>query len=183
MNKQLEELSLTDSLTKLPNRRCAIRKLKAYWQESTHNNEPLVCIMIDVDYFKQVNDSAGHDAGDRLLTELSQTLADSFRSDDVVCRLGGDEFFVICPNTDAQGGVHIAELTRHKVNQMLVPVGESVWRGSISVGVAQRTDAMIDYNDLIKAADEAVYQSKSEGRNKVNAVHSELLQPNYQSAF
>ena len=183
VNKQLEELSLTDSLTKLPNRRCAIRKLKAYWQESTHNNEPLVCIMIDVDYFKQVNDSAGHDAGDRLLTELSQTLADSFRSDDLVCRLGGDEFFVICPNTDAQGGVHIAELTRHKVNQMLVPVGESVWRGSISVGVAQRTDAMIDYNDLIKAADEAVYQSKSEGRNKVNAVHSELLQPNYQSAF
>ncbi|MCG9582820.1 bacteriohemerythrin [Vibrio tubiashii] len=182
-NKQLEELSLTDSLTKLPNRRCAIRKLKAYWQESTHNNEPLVCIMIDVDYFKQVNDSAGHDAGDRLLTELSQTLADSFRSDDLVCRLGGDEFFVICPNTDTQGGVHIAELTRHKVNQMLVPVGESVWRGSISVGVAQRTEAMTDFNDLIKAADEAVYQSKSEGRNKVNAAHSELLQPNYQSAF
>ena len=94
-NKQLEELSLTDPLTQLPNRRCAIRKLKAYWQESTYNQEPLVCIMIDADNFKQVNDSAGHDAGDRLLVELAQTLNDSFRSDDLVCRLGGDEFFVI----------------------------------------------------------------------------------------
>ncbi|KLN67211.1 GGDEF domain-containing protein [Vibrio sp. VPAP30] len=172
-NKQLEELSLTDSLTQLPNRRCAIRKLKAYWQESTQDREPLTCIMIDVDYFKQVNDSAGHDAGDRLLTELAQALADSFRSDDLVCRLGGDEFFVICPNTNAEGGVHIAELTRHIVNQMLVPAGENVWRGSISVGVAERTTDMLDYNDLIKAADKAVYDAKSKGRNQVSAFKAE----------
>jgi len=172
-NKQLEELSLTDSLTQLPNRRCAIRKLKAYWQESIQHQEPLTCIMIDVDYFKQVNDTAGHDAGDRLLTELAQTLADSFRSDDLVCRLGGDEFFVICPNTNSEGGVHIAELTRHKVNQMLVPVGETAWRGSISVGVAERTTEMFDFNDLIKAADQAVYNAKSKGRNQVSAFKAE----------
>jgi hemerythrin len=175
-NKQLEELSFTDSLTKLPNRRCAIRKLRVYWQESTDNGEPLVCIMIDVDYFKQVNDTAGHDAGDRLLIELAQTLNDSFRSDDLVCRLGGDEFFVICPNTDLEGGAHIAELVRKKVNQMLVPVGESVWRGSLSVGVAERTESMADTNALIKAADEAVYEAKSLGRNIVAIadVHSLL---------
>jgi len=126
--------------------------------------------MIDVDYFKQVNDTAGHDAGDRLLVELAQTLADSFRSDDLVCRLGGDEFFVICPNTDLAGGMHIAELTRNKVNQMLVPVGQSVWRGSISVGVGERTSTMNDFNDLIKEADNAVYRSKSEGRNRVSSA-------------
>lgn len=166
-NKQLEQLTLTDSLTKLPNRRCAIRSLKAYWQESVQNHEPLVCIMIDVDYFKQVNDTAGHDAGDRLLIELAQTLSDSFRSDDLVCRLGGDEFFVICPNTDLEGGMHIAELVRHKVNQMLIPVADSVWRGSISVGVGERNDTMIDFNGLIKQADNAVYKAKSLGRNRV----------------
>lgn len=171
-NKQLEELSLTDSLTNLPNRRCAIRKLKVYWQESVQNNEPLVCIMIDADYFKQVNDTAGHDAGDRLLIELSQNLAHSFRSDDLVCRLGGDEFFVICPNTDLEGGLHIAEITRDRVSQMLVSVGESVWRGSISVGVGVRTPNMNDYNDLIKVADNAVYLAKSSGRNQVATVQS-----------
>lgn len=174
-NKQLEELSLTDSLTKLPNRRCAIRKLKVYWQESVQHNEPLVCIMIDADYFKQVNDTSGHDAGDRLLVELAQTLQHAFRSDDLVCRLGGDEFFVICPNTDLEGGLHIAEITRQKVNQMLVPVGESVWRGSISVGVGERSSKMSDYNDLIKLADSAVYVAKSSGRNQVATIQSKDL--------
>lgn len=171
-NKQLEQLSLTDSLTKLPNRRSAIRQLKAYWTESIQNDEPLVCIMIDIDFFKQVNDTAGHDAGDRLLIEIAQTFSDSFRSDDFVCRLGGDEFFVICPNTDLQGGIHIAELTRKTVNQMLVPVGESVWRGSISVGVAERCGEMSDEHQLIKAADDAVYQAKSQGRNQVSFISS-----------
>lgn len=178
-NKQLEELSLTDSLTKLPNRRCAIRKLKAYWTESLHSNEPLVCIMIDADYFKQVNDSAGHDAGDKLLIDLAQTLQHSFRSDDLVCRLGGDEFFVICPNTDLQGGAHIAEMTRDKVNQMLVPVGDSVWRGSISVGVAERLPVMKSYNDLIKAADNAVFEAKAQGRNKVVLAENNITLENF----
>lgn len=167
VNKQLEELTLTDSLTQLPNRRFAIRQLKAYLQESERNNEPLVCIMIDADYFKQVNDTAGHDAGDRLLIELAQVLADSFRSDDLVCRLGGDEFFVICPNTDLEGGLHIAELTRKKVSEMSVPAGNSTWNGSISIGVGERTEEMSDYNELIKAADNAVYAAKSKGRNCV----------------
>ncbi len=169
-NKKLEELSLTDSLTQLPNRRCAIRKLKAYWHEAEQNAEPLVCIMIDADNFKQVNDSAGHDAGDRLLVELSQTLSDSFRSDDLVCRLGGDEFFVICPNTDLQGGVHIAEITRQTVSEMLIQTGTGVWHGSISVGVAEKSADMADYNDLIKQADNAVYAAKSQGRNRVAII-------------
>ncbi|NOJ22491.1 GGDEF domain-containing protein [Vibrio coralliilyticus] len=178
-NKQLEELSLTDPLTQLPNRRCAIRKLKAYRHESTLNQEPLVCIMIDADNFKQVNDSAGHDAGDRLLVELAQTLNDSFRSDDLVCRLGGDEFFVICPNTDVEGGAHVAEQTRQIVAQMRVPAGDDIWCGSISVGVAERTYEMRDFNDLIKGADNAVYKAKSQGRNCVATCE----QPLHSSAY
>lgn len=168
-NRELEQLSLTDVLTKLPNRRHAMKQLNSYWNESTELELPLVCIMIDADHFKYVNDTYGHDAGDIVLIELSQALKDAFRSDDFVCRLGGDEFFVICPQTNLAGGLHIAELTRLEVEKLNIPVGDGRWKGSISIGVAQRTEQMVTYNDLIKAADESVYLAKQAGKNCVKS--------------
>ncbi len=166
-NLQLVELSLTDALTGLPNRRHALRALASLWEESLENHSPLVCMMIDADHFKQVNDACGHDAGDAVLTELAKTLQHSFRSDDVVCRLGGDEFLVICPDTDKEGGMHIAELTRNAVAALRVPTGGEPWHGSISVGVAARTPAVAGFEALIKLADQAVYLAKQAGKNCV----------------
>lgn len=168
-NRELEQLSLTDSLTKLPNRRYAMKQLDSYWHESTELSLPLVCIMIDADHFKYVNDTYGHDAGDVVLQELSLALKYAFRSDDVVCRLGGDEFLAICPQTDLTGGLHIAELTRQEVERLHIVAGEGIWHGSISIGVAQRTHDMKSYNDLIKAADESVYLAKKAGKNRVSS--------------
>lgn len=169
-NRHLEELALTDVLTGLPNRRHAMRSLADHWLEAVENDRPLVCTMIDADNFKNVNDTHGHDAGDRVLCELAKMLKHAFRSDDIVCRLAGDEFLVICPDTDQDGGLQIAERTRKQVSELRVPTGEGHWSGSISVGVAARTPNMLDYEDLIKRADTAVYAAKQAGRNCVRTI-------------
>lgn len=166
-NLRLEELSLTDSLTGLPNRRHAMRRLEDLWQESVQAATPLVCIMIDADHFKEVNDSYGHDAGDLVLCELARTLLHSLRNDDFVCRLGGDEFFLICPNTDENGGMHIAELIRQEVSTLRIPTGDELWHGSISAGVAIRSAGMESHERLIKLADDGVYAAKRDGKDCV----------------
>ncbi|WP_420911732.1 GGDEF domain-containing protein [Vibrio splendidus] len=169
-SKKLEELSLTDSLTHLPNRRSAFKQLALHWQDSKELGMPLVCIMIDADNFKRINDTSGHDAGDLVLQTLSRELKNTFRNDDIVCRLGGDEFLVICPNTDLKGGMHIAETARQKVSQLEVETSHQVWIGSISVGVAEITQEFESMNELVKAADESVYLAKNAGKNSVCSI-------------
>ncbi|WP_420031191.1 GGDEF domain-containing protein [Vibrio splendidus] len=169
-SKKLEELSLTDSLTHLPNRRSAFKQLALHWQDSKELGMPLVCIMIDADNFKRINDTSGHDAGDLVLQTLSRELKNTFRNDDIVCRLGGDEFLVICPNTDLKGGMHIAETARQKVSELEVETSHQVWIGSISVGVAEITQEFESMNELVKAADESVYLAKNAGKNSVCSI-------------
>ncbi|CAH7076134.1 Hemerythrin [Vibrio chagasii] len=169
-NKRLEELALTDSLTNLHNRRSAFKQLALHWQDSKELGIPLVCIMIDADHFKRINDTSGHDAGDLVLKTLSRELKNTFRNDDIVCRLGGDEFLVICPDTDLKGGMYIAETARQKVSELEVETSNQVWIGSISVGVAEITEEFGSMNDLIKAADDSVYLAKKAGKNSVGSI-------------
>jgi len=163
LNKHLELLSLTDALTSLPNRRHAMILLENFFKESKQNNTPFTCMMIDADHFKEVNDTHGHDAGDEVLQILTRTLVDTFRNDDVVCRLGGDEFLVICPKTDIEGAVKIAKKVRETVSKLTL----NIWNSSISVGVASLNEEMNHFEELIKKADEALYISKKDGKNCV----------------
>ncbi|MCJ7558416.1 MAG: bacteriohemerythrin [Gammaproteobacteria bacterium] len=169
-NNSLEKMSLTDVLTGLPNRRHAIQFLTSVWQESTVNDTPMTCIMVDADHFKEVNDRFGHDVGDRVLKELAATLKHTMRNDDCVCRLGGDEFFIICPNTDKQGGMRVGEMIQKAVSRLQVKTSDEYWHGSVSVGVAHRRAEMASHEQLIKAADEGVYAAKEAGKNCVRAV-------------
>ncbi len=169
-NLRLEEIAMTDSLTGLPNRRHAMCRLAELWEESSQAMTSLACIMIDADNFKEVNDTCGHDAGDIVLSELARTLQHCLRNDDIVCRLGGDEFLLICPDTDKDGGMHVAELIREAVSRLRVPTGEDFWLGSISVGVAFRTPDMDNFEALIKQADNGVYAAKRDGRNCVRTA-------------
>ena len=169
-NQKLGELALTDVLTGLSNRRYAMQNLKRLWGESIENNLPLACMMIDADGLKKINDSYGHDAGDVVLCQLATELKDIVRTDDIVCRLGGDEFFIICPDTNEEGAMNIANIVHAKISLMTVKVADGVWHGSISIGVAVKTDSMKNLEELIKAADLGVYAAKSAGKNCVRIV-------------
>ena len=166
-NQLLEKSAMTDVLTNLPNRRHAMESLTQTWSASIRYNEPLSCMMIDADGFKQINDNYGHDAGDEVLIQLSQKLRAGVRGADIVCRLGGDEFLIICPNTTIDKALIVAEKMREQVANLRVSVKGGEWIGSISVGVAERTLEINDIEKLMKAADNGVYLAKQNGRNRV----------------
>lgn len=169
-NEYLEKLAITDPLTGLPNRRHAIDQLSFYWNESKSKKLPLSCIMIDIDYFKAINDNYGHDIGDLILTEFSTNTRENLRTDDVFCRLGGDEFIVICPNTDRFGVLKVANYILERTLKLKVPVDSHMfWNGSLSIGVASNSADMKTYENLIKQADIALYSAKSAGKNCVSS--------------
>lgn len=172
LNNDLLHLSVTDQLTGLPNRRFAISRLNKLWADTENRHQPLSCLMIDVDNFKIINDTYGHDAGDKVLVELTLKLQQTLRNDDIVCRLGGDEFLVICENTDSVGANYVAQLLSESIQKLVVSVGEEQgeWVGSISIGVATRQSAMKHIDDLIKAADQGVYLAKEAGKGCIKSI-------------
>jgi hemerythrin len=174
-NQLLEQLALTDVLTGLPNRRQAMATLDRAWAQAVRDASALSCMMIDADGFKQVNDRYGHAAGDEVLRQLSALLRDSVRRNDIVCRLGGDEFLILCPGTTLEGALQGAEILREKTAKLQVPVNGGEWLGSISIGVAARTPAMQDFEALIKTADEGLYLAKRNGRNGVASGNTVVL--------
>ena len=164
-NSKLQVLSLTDPLTGLSNRRHAMIQLGELWEESSGRGHPLACMMLDADHFKSVNDTHGHDAGDRVLVAFAVAIRDALRTDDLVFRLGGDEFLVACPRTDLGGAMQVADRVQQSIRALDVPVGEGRWSGSASIGVAARRPGMASYDDLILCADRSVYLAKQAGRD------------------
>ena len=132
--------------------------------------KPIVCLMIDVDSFKSINDTYGHDMGDLFLIKLSERIMHSIRNDDIACRLGGDEFFIICPNTDLKGGFHLAEIINNEVSSLIVETKGKAILGSVSIGVAVKKVNIPNFEALIKIADESVYLAKASGRGCVKTV-------------
>lgn len=169
-NKALEIISITDHLTQLPNRRFAMNQLEKLLKESRLRNQPLSCLMVDVDNFKGVNDTWGHGVGNIVLKKLAKELQCAVRTDDIVCRLGGDEFFIICPNTSLEGALYVGEHTKLKVNALKIKTGEGFWRGSVSIGVACSHDDLENMDALIKVADDSVYLAKKDGKNCVRST-------------
>ena len=162
-NAQLERLAATDALTQLPNRRAALARLEQEWA----SGGVLSLVLLDVDDFKAVNDTWGHDAGDRLLRACARSLAGSIRTDDVAARLGGDEFLILCPSTTAEGALAFAEAVRQAVAQTAMPAGDGALTVSVSIGTATRAAATAGAAALLIEADRALYVAKRDGKNRI----------------
>jgi diguanylate cyclase (GGDEF)-like protein len=169
-NRRLQEAALTDVLTGLPNRRFAIEYFQREWLGSNRSKRPLACMLIDIDNFKVINDTHGHDVGDAVLKNVSEAIKKSLRAQDVACRTGGDEFTVICPQTDLQAAVICAERVRKGVAAMEMDAALANMKCSLSIGVAVRDAGTADIDALLKRADEGVYLAKQRGRNRVATV-------------
>lgn len=166
-NLKLQNMAMTDVLTGLPNRRSALNRLKSAVAESLRHKEPLCCIMIDLDNFKQVNDKHGHDVGDKVLKEIAGIFLSSARSYDMVSRIGGEEFLVICDRSSLLEAGLLAERLRTAVELHRVFHGNIPIKTTISLGVAAWSGSMTDGEEMTKAADVALYRAKQQGRNRV----------------
>ncbi len=166
-NRRLANAALTDPLTGLPNRRSAMDQLEQVWSATTRSGQPIAVMVIDIDHFKHINDTYGHAAGDQVLREAAITLRASARREDSVCRIGGEEFLVICPNTDLGAALQSAERLRANLSSKKIVIGNTERTLTVSIGVATRESVTADIDALVSAADQALYSAKEAGRNKV----------------
>jgi len=165
------ELAVTDQLTGLHNRRYMAGQLEALMRRANQGGEPVSLLVIDIDHFKKVNDSFGHDVGDEVLSEFAVRLASNVRAIDLPVRHGGEEFVVVMPDTDLEDARRIAERIRlHAAGAPFrVMGGQELLSVTISIGVACSAGSEDTPTALLKRADEAVYEAKSRGRNRVIA--------------
>ena len=169
MVRRLEELATTDGLTGLLNKR-ALQEAAQQKLRSAHRfNRQLAVMIVDLDHFKRVNDVYGHDVGDLVIKGLSRVLQRAKRTTDVVGRFGGEEFVVVCEETDAPGAALLAERVRAEMEETQFYTELGSLTVTCSIGIATRTDTGSEWDPLFKAADEALYASKRTGRNRVTA--------------
>jgi diguanylate cyclase (GGDEF) domain len=168
-NRRLEALATTDPLTRVLNRRALLDRLTAEVDRARRFNSSLTLLLLDVDHFKSVNDTAGHLAGDSILRQLGALLEEAVRKVDVVARYGGEEFVLILPETASDGGVIFAERLRERVASQSFDVGiDKPIHLTVSIGVATFPSPRVaTTDDFFARADEALYRAKSGGRNQV----------------
>lgn len=168
--QHMYDSALRDSLTQAFNKRYFVDRLHSEFQFAHRHKVPLSLILIDLDEFKQINDTYGHMAGDHVLTEFADAIHNGMRNEDVLCRYGGDEFAIICRAIPLQGTITFASRLLDVVRQLEVRYGDHVIPITTSVGVAGIPDAAVDSaDDLLACADRALYWAKERGRDRLMA--------------
>ncbi len=173
LNVRLKGMATTDELTGLANRRVMMERLKHHWEAALRRNQPLSCLIMDVDHFKCFNDSYGHEVGDAVLRGIASTLSRCARADEPVYRCGGEEFVVLLADTTLEQAIIAAERLRKAVADSEFEHGGLRLRATISVGVAQGAASLRSGDDLLRHADKALYKAKADGRNCVRLADVE----------
>ncbi len=171
LNQKLEQLSYLDDLTGLPNRRFLNDVCNREWRRAARDREPVALIALDIDYFKELNDSNGHQAGDEALAEVADALGKELRRPgDMTARYGGDEFVVVLPGTDLDGAKSIADRICKSIFTLDIENAFSPFgRLTVSVGIAADIPVQnINWKDVLDNADKALYRAKNSGRNRVS---------------
>jgi diguanylate cyclase (GGDEF)-like protein len=167
MALELENESNRDALTDAYNRRYMYLWLREKMREAFAANVPISCLMIDLDFFKKINDEHGHNTGDAVLKSFSETLQSGLRPKDILIRYGGEEFIILMPNLNKKQSTHIAERLRQKISETTFPCLQKQ-DITCSIGVATwHPDHPCKIEELLKEADDRLYQAKEQGRNQV----------------
>jgi diguanylate cyclase (GGDEF)-like protein len=167
-NVRLEQMARTDSLTSLKNAGYFQQRLRSECARSERSGEPLSLILMDLDTFKSVNDRYGHAVGDAALAHVGVQIAACCRLGDLACRVGGEEFAVLCPGANLEEARKVAERVRTSLNENRFEAPDGLLAVTASLGVAVRSDTPAA---LYEAADRALYRAKAEGRNRVAVQH------------
>jgi len=168
--EKLQELAQTDPLTRLYNRRYFSEISSNILNLAKREKKPLSVVMLDIDKFKRVNDTYGHQVGDEVIVSLANILKANKRESDIVCRYGGEEFVILLPNTPIDGAVNFANKLREKVQNYILNLDDgTTLKFTISLGVASvNLEKEESIEKALNRADEALYESKNSGRNRVS---------------
>ena len=172
LESRLSQLAALDALTELPTRRTFQVLLGKEWERSHRYHLPLSAVMIDIDFFKQINDTHGHPAGDEVIRGVVHLLRRHCRKSDIVCRYGGEEFVALLPETDEASAVVWAERFRRRVAEMVTRFGETEIRVTISLGVTEMLADMEEKSELLSLVDQCLLAAKQRGRNRVESLRS-----------
>lgn len=164
--RRMRAMALTDELTRLPNRRHLLRLAAERFRAAARAGEPVSVLALDVDHFKQVNDTFGHEAGDRVLRRVAEACLAALRPGDVLGRTGGEEFVAVLPRTGTEAALETAERVREGVERVDWSEVAPGLRVTVSVGAAQRDGADEEFAAVVRRADQSLYHAKESGRNR-----------------
>jgi len=167
LQQRLSRMAKTDPLTGLLTQRTLFESLEREFERATRFHLPLSCVMMDIDFFKRINDIHGHPSGDACLKTVADLLADACRTSDSICRYGGEEFCAMLPETGEQGAARWAERVRQRLASLVIPIGGKEIRITASFGTAEKHDDTQTPEQLVDQADQALLCAKQSGRDRV----------------